>query len=106
MDQIPNRFPVDCDQGLKKKSPLSLSELNWPFIIALGLLALVVFIAAIIIRDLSTAGGGLGSMALGWFKGASINPEKKVGFTRFLRLLLTGGFICLLLIVVRTWRIP
>ena len=35
-----------------------------------------------------------------------INPEKKVGFTRFLRLLLTGGFICLLLIIVRTWRIP
>jgi hypothetical protein len=106
MEQFPNEFPVRNDQGVKRKSPVSLAEIRWPFVIGIVLLIVVVLIAAIVINDLSTAGSGLGSMAVGWFKGASINPADKAGFTRFLRLVLTGGFICLLLIIVRTWGMP
>ena len=66
----------------------------------IGILLLVT-IAWIIISGLSGLGSDFGSTAMNWLNSASINPENKREFTNFLRLLLTAGFIGLLIFLFK-----
>ena len=101
---IPNRFPVQEDQEVadqkKKSSGFQLSDINWRGIIILIVLVFVFLVAWIVIQELSGLGGDFGSVVMGWLKGASINPENRQGFTRLLKLILTGGFFGLLLFIL------
>ena len=104
MNQIPNRFPVPEDQelGPQKRPPgFKLSDINWRGVAIIIALILGCVTAWIVIRDLSNIGGGFASVVTQWVKGASINPEDERGFTSFLKLLLTAGFIGSLLIFFR-----
>ena len=49
--------------------------------------------AWVIITGISDVGGGFGSTVIDWVKEASINPENERGFKHFLRLILTTGFV-------------
>ena len=92
---IPNQFPGQ-DQEVQEKKKTLFSELFWSVALRLILAVLVVVIAWIIIAEISGIGGGFGSTIMNWVEQASINPENENGFTFFLRLLLTTGFIGLL----------
>ena len=62
---------------------------------------LLVTIAWTIISGLSGFGSGFGSTAMNWLNSASINPANKREFSNFLRLLLTAGFIGLLIFLLK-----
>jgi hypothetical protein len=90
---IPNQFPPPQGQGLQEEKKSLLTEILSSVVLSLILVGLVVLIAWIIIAGISGVGGGLGSTVMDWVNQASINPENERGFTFFLRLLLTAGFI-------------
>jgi len=58
-------------------------------------------IAWIIIPDLSMLGGSFGSVVTHWIQRASIDPQNEGGFICFLKLLLTGAFITIFLIIFK-----
>ena len=97
---IPNRFPVPENQEpdhQHKPPAFRLSDLNGRGIAVIIVAALVCLIGWAIIKDLSNLGSNFGSAVMSWFRDGSINPENRRGFTFFLRLLFTAGFIWLLL---------
>lgn len=99
---IPNRFPVPEDQEPEhQKKPSWFSEINAGGIILIVVVIVLCVIAWIMIRDLSMLGGSFGSVVTQWIDRASIDPQNQRGFVSFLKLLLTAGFIAILLIIFR-----
>ena len=98
---IPNQFPPPQGQGLQEKKKTLLAEILSSVALHLILVGLVVFIAWIIIAGIGDVGGWFGSNVMDWFNEASINPKDERGFTYFLRLLLTAGFIGLVITFLR-----
>ena len=100
-DQGPNSFQFPNNQQPQptgSKSGFSeLNNLNFIGIMILVFVLFLVFVAVAVIRDLAGLGSWFGAMVVDWFESASIDPSNKRGFTNFLVLLLTGGFIGLLL---------
>jgi hypothetical protein len=72
-------------------------NLNFFGIMILVFVLFLVFVAVAVIRDLAGLGSWFGAMVIDWFKAATIDPGNKRGFANFLILLLTAGFIWLLL---------
>ena len=104
--QIPNRFRISGNQEPNEhNSKLILSDivkhLNIGGIVAIILFGFVMLIAIAVIRDLSGWGSGFGFSVMHWFEVASINPQNKRGFACFLKLLMTAGFIGLLIKIFR-----
>ena len=98
---VTNSFPTPEDQKLgadhKRPSKLRLSDINWRNVGIFIVLILLFPIAWAVIGGISGLGSGFGSIVMSWFRDASINPENRRGFEYFLRLLMTAGFIGLLL---------
>ena len=90
---IPNQFPPPQGPELQEKKKSMFAEILLSVVLHLILVGLVVFVAWIIIAGISGVGGELGSNIMNWVNQASINPEDKRGFTFLLRLVLTTGFI-------------
>lgn len=99
---IPNRFRLeDQDDMLRKKpSGISLSDINWRGVAVLIVVILLCLVAWILIRDISQLGGDFGSTVMGWLDRARLNPTDKQGFVNFLRLLLTVGFLGILISIL------
>ena len=95
---IPNTFPPPNNQGPQPKEPKPWWVKAQPQVLLRGALTvLAVFIVWTVIRELSGLGSTLGSTMIEWFDRASISPENEREFTNFLKLVLTAGFIALLL---------
>jgi hypothetical protein len=84
----------------KKPSGISLADINWRGIAVFVLLSILFLVAWTVIREIAGVGSGFGAAVMGWFREASINPEQRAGFTSFLKLLLTAGFIGLLIFIL------
>lgn len=100
---IPDRFPVSEEETEERHSRgrFQLRDINWIGIGLLLVLMLLFLIIWFLIREISGVGSGLGSAIMGWFRRGSINPEDTIGFTYFLRLLLSAGFIGLFIAFLR-----
>ena len=94
---IPNHFPPPEDQGSQEEKKTLLAEVLSSVALRLILVGLVLLVAWMIIRGLSGAGGWFGTSVMDWVNEGSINPENERGFTFFLKLLLTTGFIGLVI---------
>ena len=94
---IPNNFPPPQNQGLQEEKKTLLAEILPSVVLRLIFAGLVVFIAWIGIAEIGDVGGWFGSNVMDWVNEATINPKDERGFTYFLRLLLTAGFIGLVL---------
>lgn len=100
-NNIPNNFQQSNQEGFQQKPKPLIIEAFPQIIIRLTVVAILCFIVWTIIREISGLGSAFSSNIMNWVKHASINPENKKEFTNFLKLLLTGGFIGLLLAFVR-----
>jgi len=97
----PNNFPPPQDQGLQEEKKSLLAEILSSIALRVFIIVLILFIAWIIIEGISGVGGWFGSNVMDWFNEASINPKDERGFTYFLRLLLTTGFIGIVITFLR-----
>lgn len=93
----PNQSPLPQNQGLQEEKKTLLAEILSSIALRLIFAGLVVFIAWIGIAEIGDVGGWFGSNVMDWVNEATINPKDERGFTYFLRLLLTAGFIGLVL---------
>jgi len=103
-DQIPNRFPLPDNPAPRpptRSSAFRVSDINWPGIIVVAVLIIVLLVGWVIIRDLSNLGGSFGSSVSSWLDGASIYPKDQSGFANFLRLVGIGAFIAVMLAVFK-----
>lgn len=99
---IPNEFSEMQSQVVEpQKEPrlFKFSDINFGGIFFIILLILLGCIGWIVIGELSELGGNLGTTVKGWLDGASIDLGDRRGLTRFFKLLLTAGFIGILLIL-------
>ena len=98
---IPNNFPPPQDQELQEEKKSLLAEILPSVVLRLILVALVVLFGWIMIAGIGDLGGWFGSNVMDWVNEASINPKDERGFTYFLRLLLTAGFIGIVITFLR-----
>ena len=98
---IPNNFPPPQNQGLQEEKKTLLAEILSSIALRVFIIVLFLFIAWTIIQGISGVGGWFGSNVMDWVNEASINPKDERGFTYFLRLLLTAGFIGIVITFLR-----
>jgi hypothetical protein len=89
----PNNFPPPQGQELQEEKKTLTAEILSSIALRVFIILLTLFIAWTIIQEISGVGGWFGGNVMDWFNEASINPKDEKGFTYFLRLLLTAGFI-------------
>lgn len=97
----PNQSPPPQNQGLQEEKKTLSAEILSSIALRVFIIVLILFIAWTIIQGISGVGGWFGSNVMDWFNEASINPKDEKGFTYFLRLLLTAGFIGIVLTFLR-----
>ena len=83
----------------KEPRIFKLSDINFGGIFLIIFLILLGCIVWIVISELSELGGNLGTTVKSWLDRASIYLWDRRGLTNFLKLLLTAGFIGILLII-------
>jgi len=94
---IPNHFPRPDRQAENEKPKSVLREAAPQIILRIIVVALVMVITWIFIRELSGFGSSFGSTVMKWLNEAGINPGNRRSFENFLKLILTTGCIGLAL---------
>lgn len=101
----PNRVPVEPleqEQNLVNKRTHDISDFNWLSIIVIITVFIIIgIIAKVVITDGSTFISDIAHCFANIFDRSTLNPYDKNGFTSFVQLLLTAGFIGILLYFFR-----
>lgn len=96
----PNQVPIQEEEEKDKKSTYDFWTISASRILPIAIILIAGLLGYVLITKLPTVGSEFGWNILDWAKEGGVDPSNRRSFEKTLKLILTGGFLGVLLYVI------